>query len=115
MLAGNPSRRLSGSCRIDVVRCNCFTDLQGCYLDDPEAGPCTRFKPGDTLTLTPANLDEMKSRRICPQAWRVMEPYVMAALNAGETKECNPALKDTQAVVCCPDGTRPVIFKITAC
>lgn len=111
------SRRsaLAGRCSIEVVRCQCFTELQGRYLDDPEAGPCDCFKVGDRIDITPANIDEMcRSKRMCPHAWRVLEPYVMAALSVGATKECAPASESTQAVVSCPDGTRPVIFKLTA-
>lgn len=108
-------RHLKGSCRMEVVRCNCFHDLQGCYLNDPEAGPCTRYSAGDTLMITPDNLEELrKSGRICPQAWNALRPYVLAALSAGETVECAPASIPTQAIISCPDGTRPVIFKLTA-
>lgn len=107
--------RLKGGCRMEVVRCNCFHDLQGCYLDDPEAGPCTRYSAGDSLLITPDNLGQLRaSGRICPQAWNVLRPYVMAALSAGETTECAPSGLPTQAIISCPDGTRPVIFKLTA-
>lgn len=107
--------RLRGGCRMEVVRCNCFHDLQGCYLDDPEAGPCTRYSAGDTIMITPDNLERLRSSgRICPQAWSALKPYVMAALSAGETSECAPANLPTQAIISCPDGTRPVIFKLTA-
>lgn len=111
--SSQPARK--GACRMEVVRCNCFHDLQGCYLDDPEAGPCTRYAAGDSLLITPENLEHLRSSgRICPQAWNVLKPYVMAALSAGETSECAPAGSPTQAIISCPDGTRPVIFKLTA-
>ncbi len=107
--------RLSGRCSIDVIRCQCFTDLQCRYLDDPEAGPCARFHVGDRIEITPENVRSMvSSGKICPQAWRALEPYVMAALSPNPTEECAPALTDNQAIVSCPDGTRPVIFKVTA-
>lgn len=109
------TKNLRGRCRIDVLRCNCFTDLQGRYLDDPEAGPCSHFKVGETIEITPRNLEALlKEGRICPNAWHSLEPYVMAALSAGETDDCAPAAKVTEAVVSCPDGTRPVIFKVSA-
>lgn len=114
---GSVARRgsLSGECMVEVVRCQCFSDLQGRYLDDPEAGPCRHFAVGEKIRITPDNLCSLKeSGKICPQAWKVLEPYVMAALSAGETTECSPALKPNNALICCPDGTRPVIFKLTA-
>ena len=112
---GSDMKRLRGRCRIDVLRCNCFTDLQGRYLDDPEAGPCSHFRVGETIEITPRNIEALlKERRICPNAWHSLEPYVMAALSAGETDDCAPASKVTEAVVSCPDGTRPVIFKVSA-
>ncbi|MDE6101086.1 MAG: TIGR04076 family protein [Paramuribaculum sp.] len=114
---GAAARRntLSGECLIEVVRCHCFQDLQGRYLDDPEAGPCQHFSVGEKLRITPRNLQSLKeSGRICPQAWKVLEPYVMAALSDRETTECAPALKSNYALISCPDGTRPVIFKLTA-
>lgn len=107
---------MRGKCRIDIVRCNCFSDLQGRYLDDPEAGPCTKFKVGQSIIITPDNIQSIeRSDIVCANAWRILKPYVIAALAAGETTECAPASKTTQAVVSCPDGTRPVIFKVTAC
>lgn len=108
------TRRLCGKCTVEVVRCQCFSELQGRYLSDPEAGPCSRFNVGDKITVTPDNLEATKNSSICPHAWRSLEPYIMAALSQGEAAECSPALKETQAVISCPDGTRPVIFKVTA-
>jgi len=107
--------RLSGNCRIEVVRCQCFDELQCRYLNDPEAGPCPRFKVGDIIDITPENISTFAhSSHFCPQAWRALEPYVMAALSQSETEECAPALSDNEAIISCPDGTRPVIFKVTA-
>lgn len=107
--------RLSGRCIVEVLRCQCFSDLQGRYLDDPEVGPCSHFHVGDKIEITPDNLQALKnSGRICRQAWHTLEPYIMAALATGSTSECAPAQNISQAIVSCPDGTRPVIFKVTA-
>lgn len=109
------TRPMRGRCRIEVIRCQCFQELQGRYLTDPEAGPCTHFSVGDTIEITPADLDTLKeSGKICPNAWRALEPYVMAALSCHVTSECAPAEHETEAIVSCPDGTRPVIFKVTS-
>lgn len=116
-LATTQNRSLRGSCRIEVLRCNCFTELQSRYLDDPEAGPCSRFKVGEKFIIDARSLKRFEEEKcpFCRQAWNALRPYVMAALSAGETTECAPASAQTQAVIACPDGTRPVIFKVTAC
>lgn len=116
LMAGAGSRlSLSGRCRVEVIRCQCFSDLQGRYLEDPDPGPCGRFRVGDSFEITPSNFSAFcKEGRMCQNAWRVLEPYVLAALSEGETVECASAMSRNQAVVCCPDGTRPVVFKVTA-
>lgn len=113
--SASENKHLSGRCTIEVLRCNCFHDLQCRYLDDPEAGPCPKFHVGDKIEITPGNLRAvMESGKICSQAWDLLRPLVMAALTSGETRECNPAQATNEAIVSCPDGTRPVIFKVTA-
>jgi len=115
LAASSPKTDFSGRCSVEVLRCQCFPELQSRYLDDPEAGPCSRHHVGEKIEITPENIQALKkSGKICPHAWRALEPYVLAALSAGTTVECAPALTENQAVVSCPDGTRPVIFKVTA-
>lgn len=115
LAAPGKRKRLSGSCSIEVVRCQCFNELQCRYLSDPEAGPCPRFRVGDRILIDPTNVDSaVEDNLICPHAWTALRPYIMAALSQGEAVECTPALSENQAIVSCPDGTRPVIFKVTA-
>lgn len=109
------TKQLKGTCNVEVVRCQCFPELQSRYLEDPECGKCPRFQVGQTITITPQNFAGYKrSKEMCPHAWRILEPYILAALSAGETNECAPAANPHRAVVSCPDGTRPVIFKVSS-
>ena len=90
--AAGPDRRV----RCTVLRRECYADLQGLLLDDPETGPCSRFVTGQTLTLSLASCPA----GFCERAWRA----IADAVSAGG---CS-----SPAVVSCPDGTRPVIFRI---
>lgn len=105
---------VSQRCRITVLRRECYTDLQSRYLDDPEAGPCHMFKCGDEFTVDLSNYDEFSSgRRFCPKAWQVLHTHVDAVLNPEGGDACGISLHDRAVIVSCPDGTRPVIFKVT--
>ncbi|MCM1483951.1 MAG: TIGR04076 family protein [Muribaculaceae bacterium] len=105
---------MSQRCRITVLRRECFTDLQSRYLDDPEAGPCHMFKCGDEFTVDLMNYDDFSSgKRFCPKAWRVLSTHVDAVLRAGMDADCGLSCHDRAVIVSCPDGTRPVIFKVT--
>lgn len=88
------SRKIS----VMVLRRECFDDLQSRYLCDPESGPCRRFATGSSFNL---DLYKMPSD-FCPRAWYAIKNAVeKGACSAGES-----------LIVSCPDGTRPVIFKV---
>ena len=101
------------SCRIQVIRRECFFDLQSRYLDDPEAGPCPLFKCGQELTVTPANISDFENGKLfCPKAWACIRQHVMQTLGqSGE--QCGTTHTGKSIIACCSDGTRPVVFKIT--
>lgn len=95
-------------CTISVLRRECFSDLQSRYLDDPEAGPCTKFTCGQEFTVASAQCPE----GFCPKAWACISAHVEAVLaNANDT--CGESTADHAIIACCSDGTRPVVFKIT--
>lgn len=113
-LAATERFTMSGQCRIEVLRCECFDDIQGRYLNDPEAGRCKHFKVGDTILVTPDNFARFDAGKgICPKAWSVLRPYALAALTDSHIDACAPAAANAEAIVCCPDGTRPVLFKVS--
>lgn len=108
--AGATGRR----CRITVLRLMCNEDLQSRYLDDPEAGPCTKFACGQEFTVDSSNYHELADgTKFCPRAWHVLQSHVDAVLASGQSDECGLSLHDRAVIVSCPDGTRPVIFKVT--
>lgn len=82
--------------RCTVIRRECYADLQSLWLDDPETGPCHRFATGQTLTLSLGSCPE----GFCERAWSAIAAAVSSS-------GCS-----SPAIVSCPDGTRPVIFRI---
>ncbi|MCI9286242.1 MAG: TIGR04076 family protein [Muribaculaceae bacterium] len=91
-------------CHVRVVRRECYDDLQSLYADDPEAGPCGAFECGMEWTLAAG---DGRPEGFCPKAWEAVVSAV------GDVSQC-PASAVRQGVmmVSCPDGFRPVIFKI---
>ncbi len=88
--------------RVRVLRRECFTDLQSMYLDDPERGACEAFTPGEEFDLSGD-----RPEGFCPRAW---ESIIRCA---EEASHC-PGNPGEQGVIItsCPDGTRPVIFRV---
>lgn len=85
-----------------VIRRECYEDLQSLYLDDPERGACSLFTPGEQFNLS-AGCPE----GFCPLAWESIKLAVEAAAHCPD----NPGEKGV-IITSCPDGTRPVIFRI---
>lgn len=101
------------ACKIQVLRKECFYDLQSRYLDDPETGPCPQFQCGQEIIVTHENIKEFeKGNNFCPKAWSCIRRHVHDALgNSANT--CGISHNEKSTIACCSDGTRPVIFKIT--
>lgn len=91
------------SFRLTVIRRECYEDIQSLYLDDPESGPCEVFSPGVVMEF--ANGCECPSD-FCHRAWSVIIGSVNMAVQS-----C-VAMRENVLVVACPDGARPVIFKV---
>ena len=100
-------RRPEGRGVVTVLRRECFAELQSLYLDDPETGHCTLFEPGQQFEVTAGG----KCPDIfCPLAWQVLSRCIERATDSGL---CALPAGDRHTVIAsCPDGTRPVIFKI---
>lgn len=98
-----PLPTLAARCLITVERCECYVDLQSLYLDDPEEGPCRAFNTGETFRL---DASAECPKEFCPKAWRVVCEAV------GENGACAATLRSGLKLVTCPDGTRPVVFRI---
>ncbi|WP_301062017.1 TIGR04076 family protein [Muribaculum intestinale] len=99
---GGADRGLARGCRVTVIRRECYEDIQSLYLDDPETGPCRAFSTGEVLTF---ERGEGCPEGFCPRAWGAIE----LSVNAGAG--CAGALGDVLTVAC-PDGSRPVIFRV---
>ncbi len=68
-------------------------------------GPCPVFKEGRVF-----HVDDCMPSDFCPYAWGTLFPYIVALRANGNFNEWyeEPGV----AVACCPDGLRPVVFKI---
>ena len=90
-----------------VIRCSCFLDLQGAFLDDPDAGPCPRCQVGQQWKFTAG----LSPDGICPKLWRSISEKI-------EMIECHHDLCAKEAadpkgwLVSCADPTRPVIVSL---
>lgn len=108
----------TGRCRLRVVRCNCFDDLQSLWLDDPEAGPCGLYSPGDEITVDASTVrlfdagKDVEGFRLCRAAWRSLRPAVIAAMKQNAPERCL-ATSSGAVLTSCPSGSSPVTFLIS--
>lgn len=102
-------------CKITVIDCKVFPELQERYLANPESGPCPYFHVGDEFLLerTPERDDffHLMDGKFCGEAWDCVSRYVYTALQGGSIMH-RWTNDDRMMIACCNDGTRPVIFKI---
>ena len=102
-------------CKITVLRCECFTDLQEKYLENPKSGPCHVFKEGQEFILERNNERDdfmrMLDGKFCSEAWDCISRYIYSALQGGSIMD-GWTNDEKMMIACCNDGTRPVIFKI---
>ena len=94
--------------RTKITVLKCF-DTAEVFKDPPikakYSGPCPIHREGQTFSA-----DLSMPDGFCPLAWDVLFPYVVALGSGGNFFEW---YDEPGAVVgCCPDGLRPVIFKL---
>jgi uncharacterized repeat protein (TIGR04076 family) len=67
---------------------------------------CSIFKEGETYTYTGFQQPE----GFCPIAWQAIYPYAFTLYKGGDLSSWygDPDV----AILCCPDGRRPVIFRL---
>lgn len=114
LIAGAP-RRAGRGCVVEVVRRECFRDLQCRYCENPEAGRCEQFRVGERFELDARDVAAGDGGALgtrCRKAWMAVKGSVDDALGQAADSSCNKSLGEC-VVVSCPDGTRPVIFKVT--
>lgn len=88
--------------RVTVIRKECYEDIQSLYLDDPEAGPCEVFGVGGCMEFAP---DAVCPGSFCRMAWNT----IVGCVNSSRACE---EMRENVRLVACPDGSRPVIFKV---
>ncbi len=95
---------MTRGCRVTVIRRECYEDLQSLYLDDPETGRCDRFETDDSVVFRPG---DGCPRGFCPAAFETLKNAVDGI------SSCTPPDGMANIILTsCPDGSRPVIFKI---
>jgi len=96
---------------LEITVLKCF-DANEVFKEPPvrtkySSGPCTVFNEGQVFQV-----DEycQRPRGFCTWAWEAMFDMIMTLRFGGNFAEWyeDPGV----AVACCPDGLRPVIFKI---
>jgi uncharacterized repeat protein (TIGR04076 family) len=96
-----------GRCKITVLRTLYIKDLAESY-PPYEKGPCTLLKEGDVFyTSGPHGIDMPLG--FCPPAWQSIAAYAHVLASGGKVYG-----RDEVHVASCPDGVRPVIFKMEA-
>ena len=94
--------------RIKTTVLKCF-DTKEVFEDPPiktkYSGPCLIFKEGQAFYV-----DDSMPSGLCPFAWDVMFLAVITLKFDGNFLEWYD--EPGAVVTCCPDGLRPVIFKL---
>lgn len=71
-----------------------------------EKGPCLIFKLGDVFVYYGFEQPD----GFCPIAWQAIYPYALTLYKGGDFTSWygEPGV----AILCCPDGRRPVVFRL---
>jgi uncharacterized repeat protein (TIGR04076 family) len=84
-------------------------DTKEVFKDSPVkakySGPCPGFKDGQVF-----HVDISMPSEFCPHAWNAIFPMIMTLKFGGNFPKWYE--ESGVAVGCCPDGLRPVIFKL---
>lgn len=94
-----------GKCKITVLRALYFKDLADAYPPH-EKGPCEQLKEGDVFyTSGPFGVDMPEG--FCKPAWAAIQTYAAVLASGGKVYS-----RDDVHVTACPDGVRPVLFRM---
>ena len=93
--------------KITVLRTLFFDDIAKEY-GGPNVQQGCAYKPGDTWLA-----DFRKPDGLCDEAWQSLQHYVFALAHGANDFYYSGWNKEAgTAIVSCPDGFRPVIFKL---
>lgn len=107
----NKKKIMKHKCKITVLKRECYKDLQGKYLANPDSGPCPFFHEGQEIMVDGDKFFHMLDGTFCSEAWDCISRYVYAALQGGSIMR-GWTNDEKMMITCCNDGTRPVIFKL---
>lgn len=99
----------AGKVKIMVLRCFRPEEV---FKDPPvkakgeQVGPCPVYEKGQIFYLE----DDQRPEGFCDHAWNSIWPYTLTLRHQGDFHEWYE--EPSVCVVCCPDGLRPVVFKL---
>ena len=99
-------------CRITVLKCGFDKELSKHYAPNTITWACDKFKEGQEFVLDqngPVGFWHLMGGTFCSEAWASIGHYVDTILQGGRFQSDNG---ENMIIVCCPNGIRPVIFKI---
>lgn len=95
-------------CKITVLKVMLNKEIADEYCE-PASIPCPVFKEGQEF-IYEAYGEGNKPEGFCENAWNDIYKYVMALSTKGNYTGWMK--QDGTNIVCCTDGTRPVVFKL---
>jgi len=95
-------------CKITVLKREYYEDLAKQYAPMPNFPPCPLMKEGDVF-ITTGPFGNMCPEGFCDMAWQAIS--IQASTLAGGGKVFG---YDDIHIACCPDGIRPVVFRLEA-
>ena len=97
-------------CRVTVLECQLNGRLAKKF--DPGVEPCPLFSEGQEFVLDqngPQGYWHLMGGTFCSEAWAAISNYVDTILQCGVVDSPSG---DNYKICCCPDGIRPVVFKV---
>jgi uncharacterized repeat protein (TIGR04076 family) len=94
--------------KLTVIKREHNPDLCEEYLSDPSSiGPCGMFTDGQEFVV-----DGFLGcpEGMCTEAWQTLWPSLLAISRGGTFAPYTK--RENEWVACCPDGLRPVVFRI---
>ncbi len=99
-------------CRITVLKREYFPELAETYAPRSASCPCEKFRDGQEFILDqngPVGFWHLMGGTFCSEAWAAIGHYTDTILQGGTFPTDSG---ENYKIACCPNGIRPVIFKI---
>lgn len=98
------------SVKITVLKKTTEEDLFEEYAHEECEPVCSRFDLDEEFIVDGEELSVPEG--FCPYAWDSVSSHIKALILGGNFDLWNWTEDDKTAIVCCPDGLKPVFFKL---